>query len=224
MPRKTGSGVDRITRPFTQTRLHLDMGTIVPAISGPEASAGLCGADRCQGRLHARDGRHLQAPHGQRGRCRRARIIRWNRAKVVIASITSCTNTSNPYVMIGAGLVARKAASSGAEPQALGQDLSRAGQSQVVSAYLEAAGLQDDLDAIGFNLVGYGCTTCIGNSGPIQAELSKAIAEGDLVATSVLSGNRNFEGTYQPRCARQLPCLAASWSLSMPLPVPWTLT
>nr|WP_277620918.1 aconitate hydratase AcnA [Pseudophaeobacter leonis] len=135
--------------------------------------------------------------------------------KVVIASITSCTNTSNPYVMIGAGLVARKAA-------ALGMDrkpwvkTSLAPGSQVVSAYLEAADLQKDLDAVGFNLVGYGCTTCIGNSGPIQSEISEAIAEGDLVATSVLSGNRNFEGRISPD-------VRANYLASPPLVVAYAL-
>jgi aconitate hydratase len=117
--------------------------------------------------------------------------------KVVIASITSCTNTSNPYVMIGAGLVARKARALGLNRKPWVKT-SLAPGSQVVSAYLEAADLQDDLDALGFNLVGYGCTTCIGNSGPILPALSKAISEGDLVATSVLSGNRNFEGRISP--------------------------
>jgi len=116
---------------------------------------------------------------------------------VVIASITSCTNTSNPYVMIGAGLVARKARALGLNRKPWVKT-SLAPGSQVVTEYLEAAGLQEDLDAIGFNLVGYGCTTCIGNSGPIAPELSEAIAEGDLIATSVLSGNRNFEGRISP--------------------------
>jgi hypothetical protein len=96
--------------------------------------------------------------------------------KVVIASITSCTNTSNPYVMIGAGLVARKAAALGLTASRGSRPRSRRGQ--VVSAYLEAAGLQEDLDKIGFNLVGYGCTTCIGNSGPLQKEISEAINRG----------------------------------------------
>ena len=116
---------------------------------------------------------------------------------MVIASITSCTNTSNPYVMIGAGLVARKAREKGLTRKPWVKT-SLAPGSQVVSHYLEAAGLQEDLDAIGFNLVGYGCTTCIGNSGPLQPEISEAIAEGDLIATSVLSGNRNFEGRISP--------------------------
>ncbi len=116
---------------------------------------------------------------------------------IVIASITSCTNTSNPYVMIGAGLIARKAREMGLDRKPWVKT-SLAPGSQVVSSYLEATGLQDDLDAIGFNLVGYGCTTCIGNSGPIREELSKAIADNDLIACSVLSGNRNFEGRISP--------------------------
>jgi aconitate hydratase len=116
---------------------------------------------------------------------------------VVIASITSCTNTSNPYVMIGAGLVARKARALGLTRKPWVKT-SLAPGSQVVSEYLEAANLQEDLDALGFNLVGYGCTTCIGNSGPLQPEISKAINDNDLVAVSVLSGNRNFEGRISP--------------------------
>jgi aconitate hydratase len=116
---------------------------------------------------------------------------------VVIAAITSCTNTSNPDVLIAAGLVAKKAVEKGLKPKPWVKT-SLAPGSQVVTDYLDKANLSDDLDALGFNLVGYGCTTCIGNSGPIQAELSKAIADGDLVATSVLSGNRNFEGRISP--------------------------
>jgi aconitate hydratase len=116
---------------------------------------------------------------------------------VVIAAITSCTNTSNPYVMIGAGLVARKARELGLARKPWVKT-SLAPGSQVVSLYLEEAGLQEDLDALGFNLVGYGCTTCIGNSGPLPEYISKAIHDGDLVACSVLSGNRNFEGRVNP--------------------------
>jgi aconitate hydratase A / 2-methylisocitrate dehydratase len=112
---------------------------------------------------------------------------------VVIAAITSCTNTSNPNVMIGAGLLARKAAAKGlgAKPWV---KTSLAPGSQVVGEYLDKSGLQKDLDKLGFNLVGFGCTTCIGNSGPLPPENSKAINDGDLVAAAVLSGNRNFEG------------------------------
>jgi len=116
---------------------------------------------------------------------------------VVIAAITSCTNTSNPSVMIGAGLLARKAAAKGltAKPWV---KTSLAPGSQVVGEYLAKSGLQKDLDKLGFNLVGYGCTTCIGNSGPLPEEISKTINENDLVAAAVLSGNRNFEGRVNP--------------------------
>jgi aconitate hydratase len=116
---------------------------------------------------------------------------------VVIAAITSCTNTSNPSVLIAAGLVARKARALGltAKPWV---KTSLAPGSQVVTDYLNAAGLSADLDALGFNLVGYGCTTCIGNSGPLPAAISECINENDLVAASVLSGNRNFEGRVNP--------------------------
>ncbi|SEN68759.1 aconitate hydratase AcnA [Palleronia pelagia] len=134
---------------------------------------------------------------------------------IVIASITSCTNTSNPYVMIGAGLVARKARELGLDRQPWVKT-SLAPGSQVVSSYLEQTGLQEDLDAIGFNLVGYGCTTCIGNSGPIADELSKAIAENDLIACSVLSGNRNFEGRISPD-------VRANYLASPPLVVAYAL-
>jgi aconitate hydratase len=112
---------------------------------------------------------------------------------VVIAAITSCTNTSNPNVMIGAGLLARKAAAKGLTVKPWVKT-SLAPGSQVVGEYLDKSGLQKDLDKLGFNLVGFGCTTCIGNSGPLPPENSKAINENDLVAAAVLSGNRNFEG------------------------------
>ncbi|MSW95996.1 MAG: aconitate hydratase AcnA, partial [Actinobacteria bacterium] len=112
---------------------------------------------------------------------------------VVIAAITSCTNTSNPSVMVAAGLLARKARELGLTRRPWVKT-SLAPGSKVVTEYLERAGLQDDLDAVGFNLVGYGCTTCIGNSGPLPAEVSAAVSEHDLAVCSVLSGNRNFEG------------------------------
>jgi len=116
---------------------------------------------------------------------------------VVIAAITSCTNTSNPSVMLAAGLVARNAHKLGLKVKPWVKT-SLAPGSKVVTDYLEKAGLQDDLNALGFNLVGYGCTTCIGNSGPLNTPISDAIKEGDLVCTSVLSGNRNFEGRVNP--------------------------
>jgi aconitate hydratase len=116
---------------------------------------------------------------------------------VVIAAITSCTNTSNPSVMLAAGLLARNAVRRGLRTKPWVKT-SLAPGSKVVTEYYERAGLTGDLDALGFNLVGYGCTTCIGNSGPLPAEISKAINDNDLAATAVLSGNRNFEGRISP--------------------------
>ncbi len=116
---------------------------------------------------------------------------------VVIAAITSCTNTSNPAVMLGAGLLARNAVARGLKTKPWVKT-SLAPGSKVVTDYLEKTGVLTDLDALGFFLVGYGCTTCIGNSGPLPIEISRAIGEGDLVAASVLSGNRNFEGRVHP--------------------------
>ena len=200
--------------PIYTSTLHLDMSTIVPAISGPkrpqdylpltDAKASFAkemeaSFKRPQGVEVAVDGENYKLSSG----------------KVVIASITSCTNTSNPYVLIGAGLVARKARALGLNRKPWVKT-SLAPGSQVVSEYLNAAGLQEDLDAVGFNLVGYGCTTCIGNSGPLQPEISKAINEGDLVAAAVLSGNRNFEGRISPD-------VRANYLASPPLVVAYAL-
>ncbi len=198
---------------YTDT-LHLDMSTIVPAISGPKRPQDYVSLDNAKAAFTKEMAETFKRPMGKEVAVE-GEDYTMESGKVVIASITSCTNTSNPYVMIGAGLVARKA-------RALGLDrkpwvkTSLAPGSQVVSAYLEAAELQDDLDAIGFNLVGYGCTTCIGNSGPIQKELSEAISSGDLVATSVLSGNRNFEGRISPD-------VRANYLASPPLVVAYAL-
>ena len=202
--------------PVYTSTLTLDMAEIVPAISGPKRPQDYTplnmsaksfykvvsefrGVDNtAAARDMASEGDTLTAPNDV---LKSAKVDGESYAirdgSVVIASITSCTNTSNPYVLIGAGLLARKARALGltAKPWV---KTSLAPGSQVVSEYLEAAGLQDDLDALGFNLVGYGCTTCIGNSGPLQPEISKAIADNDLVAVSVLSGNRNFEGRISP--------------------------
>ncbi len=134
---------------------------------------------------------------------------------VVIAAITSCTNTSNPDVLIAAGLVAKKANEKGLKPKPWVKTSLAAG-SQVVTDYLEKSGLQTDLDALGFDLVGYGCTTCIGNSGPLAPPISKAINGNDIVAASVLSGNRNFEG-------RVSPDVRANFLASPPLVVAYAL-
>ena len=134
---------------------------------------------------------------------------------VVIAAITSCTNTSNPSVMVAAGLVARKARALGLQVKPWVKT-SLAPGSQVVTDYLVKAGLQDDLDALGFNLVGYGCTTCIGNSGPLPAPIADAVEAGDLTVCSVLSGNRNFEGRVNPH-------VRANYLASPPLVVAYAL-
>ncbi len=200
---------------YTDT-LELDMGTIVPAISGPKRPqdyvaltsaatafekvvADFRGIDiSADAKDMLDEGPAATKPVNiHKTASVEGEDYKLRDGSVVIASITSCTNTSNPYVMIGAGLVARKAAALGLTRKPWVKT-SLAPGSQVVSAYLEAAGLQEDLDKIGFNLVGYGCTTCIGNSGPLQPEISKAISESDLIATSVLSGNRNFEGRISP--------------------------
>src|SRR5690606_6471800 len=117
---------------------------------------------------------------------------------VAIAAITSCTNTSNPFVMIGAGLVAQKARQQGIDVKPWVKT-SLAPGSKVVTDYLEKADLLKDLEALDFHLVGYGCTSCIGNSGPLPPEISKAVEENDLIVTSVLSGNRNFEARIHPQ-------------------------
>ncbi len=182
--------------PIYSDTLHLDMGTIVPAISGPKRPQDYVALTDAKAEFLREMEETFQRPMDKEMPVE-GEDYTLSSGDVVIASITSCTNTSNPYVMIGAGLVARKAARLGLDRKPWVKT-SLAPGSQVVSAYLEAAGLQDDLDKIGFNLVGYGCTTCIGNSGPIQKELSEAISEGDLVAVSVLSGNRNFEGRISP--------------------------
>jgi len=174
--------------------LKLELGSVEPSLSGPkrpqdrvplkDVKAGFAGSmDKEFGK-----GNELKKRTGVEGK-----NYDLGHGDVVIAAITSCTNTSNPSVMIGAGLLARKAAAKGltAKPWV---KTSLAPGSQVVAEYLEKAGLQKDLDKLGFNLVGFGCTTCIGNSGPLPPENSKAINEGDLVAAAVLSGNRNFEG------------------------------
>ncbi len=198
---------------YTDT-LHLDMTTIVPAISGPKRPQDYVALTNAKAAFANEMAETFKRPMGKEIAVS-GEDYTMESGKVVIASITSCTNTSNPYVMIGAGLVARKAAALGLNRKPWVKT-SLAPGSQVVSAYLEAAGLQEDLDKIGFNLVGYGCTTCIGNSGPLQPEISKAIADGDLVATSVLSGNRNFEGRISPD-------VRANYLASPPLVVAYAL-
>ncbi len=198
---------------YTDT-LHLNMESIVPAISGPKRPQDYVTLDQAKNAFQREMEETFERPVGKKIAVE-GENYEMESGKVVIASITSCTNTSNPYVMISAGLVARKAAALGLQRQPWVKT-SLAPGSQVVSAYLEASGLQADLDKVGFNLVGYGCTTCIGNSGPIQSEISQAISEGDLVATAVLSGNRNFEGRISPD-------VRANYLASPPLVVAYAL-
>jgi aconitate hydratase len=200
---------------FTDT-LELDLGAVQPSLAGPrrpqdrvllgdadeafeaELIGGYGKASEADRRVAVEGGRH-DLGHGD----------------VVIAAITSCTNTSNPNVLVAAGLVARKAHALGLKPKPWVKT-SFAPGSQVVTDYLDKAGLTADMDAIGFNLVGYGCTTCIGNSGPLPEPVSEAINANDLVAVSVLSGNRNFEG-------RVSPDVKANYLASPPLVVAYAL-
>ena len=174
---------------FTKT-LELDMGTIVPAISGPK---------RPQDRILLSDAvsAFAELEPAETSMPVEGTDYTLDNGDVVIAAITSCTNTSNPDVMVGAGLVARKARALGLEVKPWVKT-SLAPGSQVVTEYLDKAGLSEDLDALGFNTVGYGCTTCIGNSGPLDDPIAAAVESGDLNVTSVLSGNRNFEGRISP--------------------------
>jgi len=200
---------------FTDT-LSLDISSVQPSLAGPrrpqdrvllsdvdeafgtELSTGYKKGDEAARRVPVA-GEDFDIGHGD----------------VVIAAITSCTNTSNPSVLIAAGLVARKARKLGLQRKPWVKS-SLAPGSQVVTDYLDKAGLTEDLNALGFNLVGYGCTTCIGNSGPLPEPISKAINENDLVASAVLSGNRNFEG-------RVSPDVRANYLASPPLVVAYAL-
>jgi aconitate hydratase len=198
---------------FTDT-LELDMATIEPSLAGPKRPQ-----DRV--RLSEVDEQFNAELEGTYHKARDPRVsvegegFDFGNGDVAIAAITSCTNTSNPSVLIAAGLVARKARARGLKPKPWVKT-SLAPGSQVVTDYLDESGLSGDLDALGFDLVGYGCTTCIGNSGPLPEPISKAISDNDLVAVSVLSGNRNFEGRVSPDCR-------ANYLASPPLVVAYAL-
>ena len=180
---------------FTDT-LSLDVSTVVTSISGPK---------RPQDKVLLTDAAssfaNVYKENTRRSKAVEANVdganFKLNDGDIVIAAITSCTNTSNPSVLIGAGLLAKKAHEKGLKVKPWVKT-SLAPGSQVVTDYLEKAGLNQYLDELGFNLVGYGCTTCIGNSGPLNKNISDAINEKDIYAVSVLSGNRNFEGRINP--------------------------
>ena len=190
--KEQGMWFDPTAEPVFSNTLSLDMTTVVPSLAGPKRPQDrvilpevdeLFNGDLAK--VYKKDAPVRTAVEGEDHDI--------GDGDVVIAAITSCTNTSNPDVLIAAGLVAKKAVEKGLKPKPWVKT-SLAPGSQVVTDYLVKSGLQDDLDAIGFDLVGYGCTTCIGNSGPLAAPISQAINGNDIVAASVLSGNRNFEG------------------------------
>ncbi|WEK48239.1 MAG: aconitate hydratase AcnA [Candidatus Andeanibacterium colombiense] len=198
---------------FTDT-LELDLATVVPSLAGPKRPQDKVALPEVDDLFNA----DLISVYGKKAPAR----VPVDGAEhdvgdgdVVIAAITSCTNTSNPSVLVAAGLVAKKANEKGLKPKPWVKT-SLAPGSQVVTDYLIKAGLQDHLDALGFDLVGYGCTTCIGNSGPLAGPISAAINGNDIVAASVLSGNRNFEG-------RVSPDVRANFLASPPLVVAYAL-
>ncbi len=182
---------------FTDT-IELDIGDVLPSLAGPKRPEGRVAlTDAKPGFISAMDTEYKKAADIASRYKVEGKNFDIGHGDVVIAAITSCTNTSNPSVLIGAGLLARNALAKGLKVKPWVKT-SLAPGSQVVAEYLSNAGLQDDLDALGFNLVGFGCTTCIGNSGPLAPEISKAINENGVVAAAVLSGNRNFEGRVSP--------------------------
>ncbi|MCL4258609.1 MAG: aconitate hydratase AcnA [Anaerolineales bacterium] len=190
---------------FTDT-LELDLDTVEPSLAGPKRPQDRVSLENMRAEFH----KALQAPKTERGFALPAERMtdkvtfgsngsrtEMGHGALVIAAITSCTNTSNPSVMLGAGLLAKKAVERGLKVKPYVKT-SLAPGSRVVTEYLEKAQLMEPLAELGFNLVGYGCTTCIGNSGPLAGEVVKAITGGDLVTAAVLSGNRNFEGRIHP--------------------------
>src|SRR6202012_2481565 len=201
---------------FTDT-LELDLSTVQPSLAGPKRPQDRVTLKDAATAFKAELTNSLGAPAAEVGT--RVKVEGKNYAithgDVVIAAITSCTNTSNPSVLVAAGLVARKAHAKGLRPKPWVKT-SLAPGSQVVTEYLEKSGLQADLDAIGFNLVGYGCTTCIGNSGPLDDAIVDAIEDNRLVGVAVLSGNRNFEGRVHAN-------VRANYLASPPLVVAYSL-
>ena len=186
---------DPSTEPVYSEYLELDLSTVVPSIAGPKRPQDRIELSKSKSAFDAAIKTYSDAkskPTNVKGK-----DFKIDNGAVTIASITSCTNTSNPSVMLAAGLVARNAVAKGLKAKPWVKT-SLAPGSKVVTEYYEKAGLTDDLNALGFHLVGYGCTTCIGNSGPLAEEISEAINQNDLAVTAVLSGNRNFEGRINP--------------------------
>jgi aconitate hydratase len=200
---------------FSET-LTLDLGDVVPSMAGPKRPEGRVSlADVGAGFAKALETEYRKSGELSKRYKVEGKDFDLGHGDVVIAAITSCTNTSNPNVLIGAGLLARNAVEKGLRTKPWVKT-SLAPGSQVVAAYLEKAGLQPYLDQLGFNLVGFGCTTCIGNSGPLAEPISNTINENGVIAAAVLSGNRNFEG-------RVSPDVQANYLASPPLVVAYAL-
>jgi aconitate hydratase len=200
---------------FTET-MTLDLGDVVPSLAGPKRPEGRVALPAvADGFAAAMETEYRKAAEASKRYAVEGRDYDLGHGDVVIAAITSCTNTSNPSVLIGAGLLARNAAARGLKAKPWVKT-SLAPGSQVVAEYLANSGLQKDLDKVGFNLVGFGCTTCIGNSGPLPDEISKSINDNGIIAAAVLSGNRNFEG-------RVSPDVQANYLASPPLVVSYAL-
>lgn len=223
--KENGLFFDPNLEPVYTDVVEIDLAEIEPNLSGPKRPQDLIPLSKLKEVFNA----SVTAPEGNQGFGLKADefdkevVVNFangdsttmKTGSVAIAAITSCTNTSNPYVLVGAGLVAKKAVEKGMEvPKFVKTSL--APGSKVVTGYLRDSGLLPYLEQIGFNLVGYGCTTCIGNSGPLREEIEKAIADSDLLVTSVLSGNRNFEGRIHP-------LVKANYLASPPLVVAYAL-
>ncbi len=206
--KEQGMWRDEDNYPEFSSSLSLDLSLVEPSISGPKRPQDKILLSKAKIEFANLVPEHKEQEVKGEG-------YNLKNGDIVIAAITSCTNTSNPYVMLAAGLVARNAIAKGLKVKPWVKT-SLAPGSQVVTEYLEKAGLQDSLDNLGFNLVGYGCTTCIGNSGPLDEPIAKAIEEADLTVTSVLSGNRNFEGRISPH-------VKANYLASPPLVVAYAL-
>jgi aconitate hydratase len=219
--KEQGLWLDPDTEPEFSEYLELDLGTVVPSLAGPKRPQDRIALSAAQEtwrrdiRNYVKDGDEsgiesfpasdapATTPNGSRPHNKVTVTLEdgtsfeLDHGSVVVAAITSCTNTSNPYVMVGAALLAKKAVEKGLTRKPWVKT-SMAPGSQVVTGYYERAGLTPYLDKLGYNLVGYGCTTCIGNTGPLQPEISKAVNDHDLAVAAVLSGNRNFEGRISP--------------------------
>ncbi len=214
---------DGMKEPEYTDQLHLDLGEVETSLAGPKLPHDRITLpnmkstfENCLTSDNPTMGFNLtQEQLANKGTFRNGQEIEMKHGDVVIAAITSCTNTSNPSVMLGAGIVAKKAFEKGLEvPPYVKTSL--APGSRVVTDYLEEAGLTDYMDKLGFNLVGYGCTTCIGNSGPLPEAVEKAVKDGELIVAGVLSGNRNFEGRIHPY-------VKANYLASPPLVVAYAL-